>query len=130
MSSTVHSSPLYGIAGRCVRDQWEGSKVRHKEDPTGPFVVFRSCCQQLKLLVVTVHRLLSAVLLSLVGDSLVLYRLPASVLLLGRHYLSGAEVQVIIVIVIIIIITVKPDPLYTGNLDKRKINFGTELFPM
>ena len=24
----------------------------------------------------------------------------------------------------------KPDPLYTGNLDKRKINFGTELFPM
>ena len=23
----------------------------------------------------------------------------------------------------------KPDPLYTGNLDKRKINFGTELFP-
>ena len=21
-------------------------------------------------------------------------------------------------------------PLYTGNLDKRKINFGTELFPM
>ena len=24
----------------------------------------------------------------------------------------------------------KPDPLYTGNLDNRKINFGTELFPM
>ena len=24
----------------------------------------------------------------------------------------------------------KPDPLYTGNLDKRKINSGTELFPM
>jgi hypothetical protein len=24
----------------------------------------------------------------------------------------------------------KTDPLYTGNLDKRKINFGTELFPM
>jgi hypothetical protein len=24
----------------------------------------------------------------------------------------------------------KPDPLYTGNLDKRKINFGMELFPM
>ena len=24
----------------------------------------------------------------------------------------------------------KPDPLYTGNLDKRKTNFGTELFPM
>jgi len=24
----------------------------------------------------------------------------------------------------------KPDLLYTGNLDKRKINFGTELFPM
>jgi hypothetical protein len=24
----------------------------------------------------------------------------------------------------------KPDPLYTGNQVKRKINFGTELFPM
>jgi hypothetical protein len=24
----------------------------------------------------------------------------------------------------------KPDPLYTGNRDKRKINFGTELFPV
>ena len=24
----------------------------------------------------------------------------------------------------------KRTPLYTGNLDKRKINFGTELFPM
>jgi len=24
----------------------------------------------------------------------------------------------------------KTDPLYTGNLDKRKINFGTEFFPM
>jgi len=24
----------------------------------------------------------------------------------------------------------KRTPLYNGNLDKRKINFGTELFPM
>ena len=39
----------------------------------------------------------------------------------------------IIIIIIIMIIQLnlpKTDPLYTGNLDKRKINFGTELFPM